>query len=120
MLYLMVDASKGQVRRAKVDRMLAIKSRPPKSVARSGGTWEVQLDGEQPMRYRIQNPLEDVEIENPKGSRSPFSQVVMDGPVPVDLIVPLSHEGKNLGTQRIRIVDTVTGKTVIDTPVKRR
>lgn len=118
-LYLKLDASGGKVRRAEVERMLVVRSRPPKVFARSGGTWEVQLDGEQRARYRIQNPLQDVEIENPKGSRSPFSQVLMDGLVPVDLVVPLSRGGKNLAVQRIRIVDTETGKTIVDAPVRR-
>lgn len=118
-LYLVLDAQEGKLRAAKVERMLVVNSRPPKAFARSGGSWEVQLDGERKTSYRIPNPLDDVEVENPPDSRAPFRQVVVDGPMPFDLIVPLSRDGKNLGVQRIRIVDTVTGKTVVDTPVRR-
>jgi hypothetical protein len=87
--------------------------------ARSRGTWEVRLQGRQPVTYRIPNPLEDIEIENPPGAPSPFSQVVPTGPVPFELVVPLTRAGTPLGVERIQVVDTVTGRVVVDTPVRR-
>jgi hypothetical protein len=119
-LYLVLQAEKGKLERASIERMLVVNANPPKAFARSRGAWEVQLDGEQRTRYRIPNPLDDIEVENPRDSRTPFSKVTADGAVPFDLVVPLSRDGKNLGVQRIRIVDTETGKTVVDTPVRRR
>lgn len=118
-LYLMLEARDGKVRGAEVERMLVVNANPPKAFARSRGPWMVELDGEQKTSYRIPNPIKDVEIENPRDPRSPFSQVKMEGRVPFDLVVPLSRDGRNLGVQRIRIVDTETGQTVVDTPVRK-
>lgn len=119
-LYLTLDADKGKLRRAKMERMVVVNANPPKVFARSNGTWEVRLEGEQKASYRIRNPLQDIEVENESGSPSPYSQVELTGPVPVELIVPLSRDGKSLGVGRIQIMDTETGKVILDTPVRRQ
>jgi hypothetical protein len=119
-LHLVLHAENGKLREAMLQRMLVVRANPPKVFARSRGTWEVQLLGENKARYRIQNPLNDVEVENSPDSRSPFSKVTVNGPLPFDLVVPLARDGKNLAVQRIRIVDTESEQTVIDTPVRRQ
>ena len=119
MLDLMLDADGGELRAAQVDRVQVVSANAPKVFARNRGTWEVRLQGRQPVSYRIPNPLEDIEIENPPGSPSPFSQVAPTGPVPFELIVPLTRAGSTLGVQRIQVVDTVTGRVIVDTPVRR-
>ena len=118
-LHLMLDAEKGKLRRATVERVVVANAVPPKVFARSRGTWEVRLNGEQKASYRTQNPLEDIEVENPQDAKSPYSQVMPSGSVPFEIVVPLSRDGRSLGVERIQIVDTATGKTVIDTPVRR-
>jgi hypothetical protein len=118
-LNLMLDAEGRELRGARVDRVQVVFANAPKVFARSRGTWEVRLQGRQPVTYRIPNPLEDIEIENPPGSPSPFSQVVPTGPVPFELVVPLTRAGSPLGVERIQVVDTVTGRVVVDTPVRR-
>ncbi len=95
-----------------------VDSAAPKVFARSGGDWEVRLIGAETVTYRISNPVTDVEVENPPGSRTPFSQVRQTGDVPFDLIVPLSRNGRALGVRRVDIVDLTTGRTVISTPVR--
>ncbi len=119
-LHLILHAENGKLREAMLERVLVVNATPPKVFARSRGSWEVQLLGRQPARYRIQNPLDDVEVENPRDARSPFSKVTIEGTLPVDLVVPLSRDGKSLGVERIRIVDTESKRTVIDTPVRRQ
>lgn len=118
-LDLMLDAQGRELRGARVNRVQVIAANAPKVFARSRGTWEVRLQGSQPVTYRIPNPLEDIEIENPPGSPSPYSRVVPSGPVPFQLAVPLTHAGNPLGVERIQVVDTVTGRVVVDTPVRR-
>ena len=118
-LDLMLDAAGRELRAARVDRVQVVVANAPKVFARSRGTWEVRLEGKQPVSYRIPNPLEDIEIENPPGSPSPFSQVVPSGPVPFELVVPLTRAGSPLGVERIQVIDTVTGRIVVDTPVRR-
>ncbi len=119
-LHLMLNAEEGKLRRARVERMVVANAVPPKVFARSRGTWEVRLQGEQQAAYRIRNPLEDVEIENPSDAKSPYSQVKPSGDVPFDIVVPLSRAGRSLGVERIQIVDTETGETVVDTPVRNK
>lgn len=119
-LHLILLADDGKLLEAKLERMLVVNATPPKVFARSRGTWEVQLLGESKARYRIQNPLDAVEIENPRDARAPFSKVSVDGAFPFDLVVPLARDGKNLGVQRIRIVDTENNRMVIDTLVRRQ
>jgi hypothetical protein len=118
-LNLILDADGAGLREARLNRVQVVSANPPKVFARNRGTWEVRLQGRQPVTYRIPNPLEDIEIENPPGSPSPFSQVVPTGPVPFELVVPLTHAGSSLGVERIQVVDTVTGRVVVDTPVRR-
>jgi hypothetical protein len=118
-LGLMLDADGGELRAARVDRVQVVSANPPKVLARNRGTWEVRLQGRQEVTYRIPNPLEDIEIENPPGSPSPFSQVAPTGPVPFELIVPLTRAGSPLEVERIQVVDTVTGRVIVDTPVRR-
>jgi hypothetical protein len=102
---------------ARVARARVVAGAAPKLFARNSGDWEVRLKGRTPMSYRIPNPLADIEIENPKGSRSPFSQVVPTGPVPVQIVVPLTRDGRSLGVESIEIVDTVTGQTILSAPL---
>jgi hypothetical protein len=118
-LDLVLDADGAGLREARLNRVQVVSANPPKVFARNRGTWEVRLQGRQPVTYRIPNPLEDIEIENPPGSPSPFSQVVPTGPVPFELVVPLTRAGSSLGVERIQVVDTVTGRVVVDTPVRR-
>lgn len=118
-LDLMLDADGRELRAARVERVQVVAANAPKAFARSRGSWEVRLQGRQPVSYRIPNPLEDIEIENPPGSPSPFSQVIPTGPVPFELVVPLSRAGSSLGVERIQIVDTITGRVIVDTPVRR-
>jgi hypothetical protein len=118
-LNLILDADGAGLREARLNRVQVVSANPPKVFARNRGTWEVRLQGRQPVTYRIPNPLEDIEIENPPGSPSPFSQVVPTGPVPFELVVPLTRAGSSLGVERIQVVDTVTGRVVVDTPVRR-
>ena len=118
-LDLMLDADGGALRGARVNRVQVVSANAPKVFARNRGTWEVRLQGRQAVTYRIPNPLEDIEIENPPGSPSPFSQVVPTGPIPFELVVPLTRAGSSLGVERIQVVDTVTGRVVVDTPVRR-
>jgi len=118
-LHLTLDAQAGELRGAEVDRIEVVSANPPKVFARSRGSWEVRLQGRQQASYRIPNPLEDVEIENPPDARSPYSRVELTGAVPFELIVPLSRDGNSLGVERIQVVDTDTGRVVVDTPVRR-
>jgi hypothetical protein len=118
-LHLMLEAEAGRLKRAQVERLMVANANPPKVFARSRGTWEVRLQGRETVTYRIPNPLEDIEVENPPGSTSPFSQVKPEGMMPFDIVVPLSRGGSSLGVERIQVRDTVTGQLVIDTPVRR-
>ena len=102
---------------ARVTRTRVITAAAPKVFARSSGEWEVRLIGRTPVSYRIPNPLTDIEVENPVGSKSPFSQVEPSGPVPVQIVVPLTRGGRSLGVQSIEIVDTTTGQTIITVPL---
>ncbi len=114
-------ATAGQAARpqitARVARTRMIAATAPKVFARNSGDWEVRLIGQTPFSYRIPNPLADIEIENPPGSKSPFSQVVPTGPVPVQIIVPLTRDGRSLGVQSVEIVDTVTGQRIVAVPL---
>jgi hypothetical protein len=118
-LNLTLESDGRSLQRARVNRVRIASANPPKVFARSGGTWEVRLLGELPAKYRIPNPLQDIEAENPEGSQTPFSRVVPSGSIPVDLIVPLSRNGKLLGVDRIQIVDLETGKMIVNTPVRQ-
>ncbi|HRO61351.1 MAG TPA: hypothetical protein PK177_19685 [Burkholderiaceae bacterium] len=119
-LDLILDADAGQLRAARLERMQVVSANAPKAFARSRGSWEVRLLGPgQPVSYRIPNPLEDIEVENPSDSPTPFSQVRPAGPVPVQLIVPLARDGRPLDVRRIEIVDTASGRTVVEAPVRR-
>lgn len=118
-LDLVLDAQGRELKTARVDRVEVVSANAPKVFARSRGTWEVRLYGAETVTYRIPNPLEDIEIENPPGSASPFSRVEPDGAVPFQLAVPLTRGGTSLGVERIQLVDTVTGRVVVDTPVQR-
>ena len=102
---------------ARVGKVQVVNGAAPKVFARNSGDWEVRLKGRTPVSYRIPNPLTDIEIENPKGSKSPFSQVEQAGPVPVQIVVPLSRDGRSLGVESIEIVDTVTGQTIVTAPL---
>jgi hypothetical protein len=102
---------------ARVSRARVATAAAPKVFARNSGDWEVRLIGPNPVSYRIPNPLADIEIENPKGSKSPFSQVVPTGPVPVQIVVPLTRDGRSLGVQSVEIVDTVTGQRIVAVPL---
>ena len=114
-------AQGGQVARpqvtARVARARVVTGAAPKVFARNSGDWEVRLNGQTPVSYRIPNPLGDVEVENPPGSKSPFSQVVPTGPVPVQIVVPLSRDGRALGVQSIEIFDTLTGQRIAAVPL---
>lgn len=102
---------------ARVIRARVINAAAPKVFARNSGDWEVRLMGQTPLTYRIPNPLTDIEIENPPGSKSPFSQVVPTGPVPVQIVVPLTRDGRSLGVQSVEIVDTTTGQIIVRAPL---
>lgn len=102
---------------ARVTSAHMIVAAAPKVFARSTGEWEVRLIGRTPASYRIPNPLTDIEVENPPGSKSPFSQVEPTGPVPVQIVVPLTRDGRTLGVQTIDIVDTVTGQRIVSVPL---
>ena len=118
-LDLTLDAEGRELRGAQVDRVQVVSANPPKVFARSRGSWEVRLLGRQPQSYRIPNPLDDIEIENPADAPSPFSQVRPTGSFPFQLIVPLTRDGSSLGVDRIQLVDMETGRIVVDTPVRR-
>lgn len=102
---------------ARVTKARMIVAAAPKVFARSAGEWEVRLIGRTPLSYRIPNPLTDIEVENPPGSKSPFSQVEPAGPVAVQIVVPLTRDGRTLGVQSIDIVDTVTGQRIVTVPL---
>lgn len=102
---------------ARVARARVVSGAAPKVFARNSGDWEVRLKGRTPITYRMPNPLTDIEIENPPGSPSPFSQVAATGPVPVQIVIPLTRDGRSLGVQSVEIVDTVTGRTILATPL---
>jgi hypothetical protein len=114
-------ATAGQAARpqvtARVARARVITGAAPKVFARNSGDWEVRLIGETPASYRIPNPLADIEVENPPGSKSPFSQVAPTGPVPVQIVVPLTRDGRSLGVQSIEIFDIVTGQRIAAVPL---
>lgn len=118
-LHLTLNAQAGELRDVDVDRLDVVQANPPKVFARSRGSWEVRLQGRQQTSYRIPNPLQDVEVENPPDARSPYSQVELTGAVPFELIVPLTRDGSSLGVERIQVVDTDTGRVVVDTPLRR-
>jgi len=102
---------------ARVTKAQVITAAAPKVFARNSGEWEVRLIGRIPVSYRIPNPLTDIEVENPKGSKSPFSQVEPTGPVSVQIVVPLTRDGRSLGVQSVEIVDTTTGQTIVAVPL---
>lgn len=102
---------------ARVTKVQMVVTAAPKVFARSAGEWEVRLIGRTPLSYRIPNPLTDIEVENPPGSKSPFSQVEPSGPVPVQIVVPLTRDGRTLGVQTIEIVDTATGQRIVSVPL---
>jgi len=119
-LDLMLDADAGRLRAARLEGMRVVSANAPKVFERSRGSWEVRLLGRgEAVSYRIPNPLEDIEVENPPDSAAPFSQARPSGPVAVQLIVPLARKGQALDVQRIEIVDTVSGRTVVETAVRR-
>lgn len=118
-LDLILEADGRELTGARVDRVQVVAANVPKVFARSRGTWEVRLQGTEPVTYRIPNALEDIEIESPPGSASPFSLVVPTAPIPFQLVVPLTRAGSALGVERIQVVDTVTGRVIVDTPVRR-
>jgi hypothetical protein len=96
-----------------------VRAVPPKVFARSRGDWEVRLIGEETTTYRMVNPALDIEIENAPGSEAPFSRVQPSEPVTVPIVVPLSRDGRSLGVRVIQIVDTATGRTIVETPVRQ-
>lgn len=102
---------------ARVAKTQMISGAAPKVFARNSGDWEVRLMGQTPFSYRIPNPLTDIEIENPPGSKSPFSQVEATGPVRVQIVVPLTRDGRSLGVQSVEIVDTITGQIIVRAPL---
>jgi hypothetical protein len=102
---------------ARVTSSRVVSAAAPRLSANTAGEWEVRLLGRAPLSYRIANPLADIEIENPPGGRSPFSQVVPTGPVPVQIVVPLTRDGRSLGVESIEIVDTASGQTIVTVPL---
>jgi len=109
-----------QAARPQVSARLAsarvVAGQAPNLFAGGAGDWEVRLKGRTPISYRIADPT-DVEIENPPGSKSPFSRVVQTGPVPVRIVVPLTRDGRSLGVESVEIVDAANGRTIVTVPL---
>lgn len=117
-LDLMLYAERGRTIAGDVASARRIDSFAPKVFARKGGDWKVLLLGDREASFTINDPASDVEIENPRGSKSPFSEVAMSGSFSSTLVVPLyGLQGEWLGAQEIEIVDMRTNKTILWTSI---
>jgi hypothetical protein len=90
-----------------------IESFAPKSASRSGGDWEVRVEGESSLVYRIPNPLV-VEVEGSDDQEAPHQTMTLDS-YDWTLVIPLYLEGKSLGAQTVEITDLLTGATILRT-----
>lgn len=91
----------------------------PKSVARSAGEWEVQVDGEKDLSYLVPNPLQDVEIEDPENEDDPYDYVATTT-LDWTLVVPLYADGQPLGATRVQVVDVASKAVIVEAAVENR
>ncbi len=115
---LQLYADRGRTVDAKVESLRTIESLAPKVYARRGGDWKVSIIGDREASFVVNDPATDVEIENPRGAKSPFSEVTMKGYFSTTLVFPLyGRKGESLGASEIEIVDTLTGRTLLRTTI---
>lgn len=113
-LELMLYPDRGRTSDAQVISARRIDSAAPKVFARKGGSWQVTLHGKDKVGYVINDPVSDIEIENPEDAKTPFSEVAIQAPHKTTLIIPLYHpESGPIAAQEIEIVDTRINKTVL-------
>jgi hypothetical protein len=91
----------------------------PKSVARSGGDWEVRVSGEKALTYAIPNPLTDVEIERLDDDKRPLQGAELQT-LDWTLVVPLYADGQPLGATSVEVVDLLTGAVILKVDVPTR
>ena len=118
-LELMIYADKGRTVEAQVSSSRRINSYAPKVFARRGGDWKVVLHGDRGASFTVNDPASDVEIENPRGYKSPYSEVAMSGYFSTTLVVPLyGLQGEWLGAKEIEIIDIRTDETILWTTIR--
>lgn len=106
-LQLVINAEEGVAKKIDLRSTKVINSFAPKVTSRkTEDGWRISVKGKRNISYVINNPLDDIEVENPEGSKSPYSKVRLSGPVEWTLIVPLYKDGKTLNASDIIIQDT--------------
>lgn len=100
---------------AKVISQRIVNSFAPKATARSGGDWEVRVDGDRPLRFTVPNPL-FVEVE--RDDKVPHERRRLDS-YEWTLVVPLYDQRGPLGAERITVTDLSTKDIILEAPVRQ-
>ena len=109
-LKLIINSDKGKAQGIKTQSVKIINSYAPKVFARQSKEnrdgWKITIKGAKSVSYMVNNPLNDIEIENPDDFKSPYSMVRESGEVEWTLIVPLYKDGESLNAREVMIQDT--------------
>lgn len=107
---IIINADKGKAKSVELKSIKVINSYSPKVFSRQTKAdtsgWRVTLNGDTTTSYMVNSPLSDIEIENPEGSKSPYSMVLESGPVEWTLVIPLYRDGKLLNVKQVVIEDS--------------
>jgi hypothetical protein len=101
---------------AKVISQRIVNSFAPKATARSGGDWEVRVDGDRSIRFTIPNPL-FVDVES-RDDKVPHERRRLNS-YEWTLVVPLYDQRGPVGAERITVTNLSTKDIILEAAVRQ-